>query len=270
MRSMVKVVILAMVLASFGVSAGASSGQTAEPPAEVWRPAPGVSWQWQLGGSKVDTSYNADVYDIDGFDNSKATVDRLHGRGSRVVCYVSVGSWENWRPDKGRFPKKVLGNKYYGWPGEKWLDIRRIDLIGPIMESRIDMCAAKGFDAIEPDNMDGYTNKTGFPLTYTDQLRYNRWLADEAHERGLSIAMKNDEAQVEDLLPYYDFAITEDCFDGRWCGKMSPFVEQNKAVLAAEYTDTGITRQKFCPRAEDLGFNAMLKKRNLGPWRRAC
>lgn len=265
-----KVVILAMALASLAVIAGACSSRPVARTAEIWRPAPGVSWQWQLAGGKVDTSYGVDVYDIDGFDNGKATVDRLHADGSRVVCYISVGSWENWRPDKGRFPKKVLGNKYDGWPGERWLDIRRIDLIGPIMESRMDMCAAKGFDAVEPDNMDGYTNKTSFPLTYRDQLRYNRWLADEAHERDLSIAMKNHEAQVEDLLPHYDFAITEDCFDGRWCGTMKPFVRGGKAVLATEYTDTGATRKKFCPEAEKLGLDAMLKKRNLGPWRRAC
>lgn len=120
------------------------------------------------------------------------------------------------------------------------------------MESRMDMCAAKGFDAIESDNMDGYANKIGFPLTYADQLHYNKWLANEAHERRLSIAMKNNEARVRDLLPYYDFAITEDCFDGQWCGKLSPFVEQDKAVLAAKYTDTGMTRQKFCPKAGTL------------------
>ena len=132
----------------------------------------------------------------------------------------------------------------------------------------MDMCAAKGFDAIESDNMDGYANKIGFPLTYADQLHYNKWLANEAHERRLSIAMKNNEARVRDLLPYYDFAITEDCFDGQWCGKLSPFVEQDKAVLAAEYTDTGMTRQKFCPKAGTLGFDAILKKRNLGPWPR--
>ena len=270
MKSIAKVMVLATALACFGISASSSSARTMEASSEIWRPALGVTWQWQLGGGKLDASFGVDVYDIDGFDNSKAIVDRLHGKGSRAVCYVSVGSWENWRPDKGQFPNSVLGNKYYGWPGEKWLDIRRIDLLGPIMQSRMDMCAAKGFDAIEPDNMDGYANKTGFPLTYADQLRYNKWLADEAHQRGLSIAMKNNEAQVKDLLPYYDFAITEDCFDGRWCGKMSPFVEQGKAVLAAEYTDTGMTKRRFCPKAGTLNFDAILKKRNLGPWRRAC
>ena len=73
---------------------------------------------------------------------------------------MSVGSWENWRPDKGRFPKRVLGRNCYGWPGEKWLGIRDLDALAPIMESRMDVYAEKGFDAVEPDNMDGAT-RTG-------------------------------------------------------------------------------------------------------------
>ena len=132
------------------------------------------------------------------------------------------------------------------------------------------MCKQKGFDAIEPDNMDGYTNRTGFKLTAADQLRYNRWLARAAHERGLAIAMKNDDGQVNALVSDYDFAITEDCFDQGWCNRMSPFVEQGKAVLAAEYTDIGARLSKFCPKARNLGFDAILKKRNLGAWRRSC
>ena len=235
----------------------------------MWQPTPGTSWQWQLS-SQVDTPLDVDAYDVDGFDTSARTVEKLHANGSRAICYISVGSWENWRPDKYKFPKKVLGNNYYGWPGEKWLDIRRLSVLAPIMGARMDMCKQKGFDAIEPDNMDGYTNRTGFKLTAADQLRYNRWLARAAHERGLAIAMKNDQDQVSALVSDYDFAITEDCFDQGWCNRMSPFVQQGKAVLAAEYTDTGASLGKFCPRARNLDFDAILKKRNLGAWRRSC
>ena len=82
--------------------------------------------------------------------------------------------------------------------------------------------------------------------------------------------MKNDPDQVRDLVELYDFAITEDCFEGSWCGEMSPFVDQNKAVLAAEYTDTGARPSRFRPEAEALGFDAIFKKRNLGARRRSC
>jgi hypothetical protein len=138
------------------------------------------------------------------------------------------------------------------------------------MGARMDVCKEKGFDAVEPDNMDGYQNRTGFRITYAQQLRYNTFLAEAAHERGLAIAMKNDPDQVEDLVDLYDFAITENCFEWNWCSEMSPFIGQNKAVLAAEYTDTGARPSRFCPKAETLQFDAILKKRNLGAWRRSC
>jgi hypothetical protein len=194
----------------------------------------------------------------------------LHARGRKVVCYISVGSWEEWRPDADQFPPAVIGNDYEGWPGEKWLDIRQIDQLAPIMRARLDACRAKGFDGIEPDNIDGYTNDTGFPLTAQHQLTYNIWLANEAHERGLSIGLKNDPDQVVELLPYFDWALTEDCFDQGWCDQLTPFVNAGKAVFAAEYTDTGMTTAQFCPQANALNFNGILKHRDLDAWRQAC
>jgi hypothetical protein len=239
-------------------------------PAQLWQPAPGTTWQWQLGDLPVDQSYDVAMYDIDLFDNDAGVVAALHAAGRRVVCYLSAGSREDWRPDAGQFPAEVQGNDYEGWPGEKWLDIRRIDLLAPIMRARLDQCRAKGFDAVEPDNIDGYTNDTGFPLTYQDQLVYNRWLAVEAHRRGLSIGLKNDPEQVTDLLAYFDWALTEDCFADDWCADIAPFIAAGKAVFTAEYTDTGITLADFCPPAAVLGLSAILKHRDLDAWRQGC
>ena len=254
-----------IILLLGGVSASARTSSSG-----IWHPAPGTSWQWQLSGNRINTSFNVDAYDIDGFESNARTVRALHAKGSKAVCYVDVGSWESWRPDANKFPKRVIGDKYGGWKGERWLDIRRIKALAPIMRARLDMCKRKGFDAVEPDNIEGYTNKTGFRLTYKDQLRYNKWLAREAHARSLSIGLKNDPDQVRALLPYYDWALTEDCFKQGWCPQMRPFVRQGKAVLVAEYTDTGMTRRKFCARADRLKFDAILKKRDLGVWRRGC
>jgi endo-alpha-1,4-polygalactosaminidase (GH114 family) len=200
-------------------------------------------------------------------------VAALRAQGRMVICYISVGSWEDWRPDAADFPSSVLGNDYQGWPGEKWLDVRQIDLLAPIMRTRFDQCQAKGFDGIEPDNIDGYTNNTGFPLSYQDQLNYNIWLVNEAHARGLSIGLKNDDEQASDLLPYFDWAMTEDCFADDWCSEMMPFTSSGKAVFAAEYTDM-MTENKFldivCPQAQALQFSAILKNRDLDAWRQAC
>ena len=242
-------------------------------PENWWHPPIGTNWQWQLSGLPVDLSFDVDMYDIDLFDNEAGSVAALHALGREVICYVSVGSWEDWRPDAGQFPASVLGNDYEGWPGEKWLDIRQIDLLTPIMRARLDRCKAKGFDGVEPDNMDGYANDTGFPLTYQDQLDYNLWLTQEAHARGLSIGLKNDDGQVADLLPYFDWALTEDCFAQGWCDEVVPIIAAGKAVFAAEYTDEWSVNQflsQVCPQADTLGFSVVLKNRDLDAQRRAC
>jgi endo-alpha-1,4-polygalactosaminidase (GH114 family) len=234
-----------------------------------WQPAVNATWQWQLE-EPIDQSFDVDVYDIDLFDSDASVVAALHAQGRNVICYISVGSWEGWRSDKDQLPPEVIGKNYGGWPGEKWLDIRQIDLLAPIMRARFDECKAKGFDGVEPDSIDSYTNNTGFPLTYEDQLDYNIWLANEAHARGLSIGLKNDSNQVTDLLPYFDWALTEDCFDQGWCEEMLPFIAAGKPVFAAEYADTGMTLDQFCPQAKEMNFSAILKNRDLDAWREAC
>jgi hypothetical protein len=233
-----------------------------------WRPSHGLTWQWQLTGD-LDLTVDAQVYDIDLYE-SRENIQALHDLGRKLICYISVGSWEDWRPDADQFPPEVLGRDYEGWPGEKWLDIRRIDLLAPIMRARLDLCAAKGFDAVEPDNIDIHTNRTGFPLTYADQLAYARWLAKEAHQRGLAIGLKNAPDQVKDLVDLYDFAITEDCFYYDWCDQMSPFIQADKPVFAAEYTDLDGDFEAYCRRSQALGFSTILKNRDLDEFREVC
>jgi hypothetical protein len=235
-----------------------------------WHPVPGLTWQWQLSDPPVDTRVDAQVYDIDLFDNDAAVVKALHDPGRKVICYISVGSREDWRPDAGQFPPEVLGKDYTGWPGEKWLDVRRIDLLAPIMLARLDLCKAKGFDAVEPDNLEIFDNDTGFPITYADQLAYARWLADEAHVRGLAIGLKNAADMVADSLPFFDFAITEDCFQQGWCDQMLPFSAVGKPVFAAEYTDTGVDFKAACTWGREHNFSFIQKNRILTAFRRTC
>lgn len=234
-----------------------------------WQPAIHTTWQWQLD-QPVDISFDVDMYDVDLFETDANVVAALQKQGRKVVCYVSVGSWEEWRPDADQFPDEVIGNRYEGWPGERWLDIRRLELLAPILQARLDLCQAKGFDGVEPDNMDGYTNDTGFPLTYQDQLTFNLWLAAAAHARGLSIGQKNAPEQTADLLSIFDWALTEDCFAEEWCEAMQPYIMAGKPVFAAEYTDMGITLDDFCPQARESGFSAILKERDLGTWWMEC
>ena len=97
-----------------------------------------------------------------------------------MICYIDVGTAENWRADYSSFPASVLGNSN-GWPGEKWLDIRQLSVLEPIITARFAMCKTKGFDAVEPDNVDGYENDSGFPLSARQQLTYDEWVAGEVH-----------------------------------------------------------------------------------------
>lgn len=246
-------------------------GPAATPgPAGWWQPPVAQTWQWQLSDLPVDRSLTVDMYDIDLFDNEAEVVAALQAQGSRVVCYISVGSWEDWRPDADQFPPEVIGAAYEGWPGEHWLDIRQIDLLAPVLGARLDLCAAKGFDGVEPDNIDGYTNATGFPLTAADQLAFNRWLAAEAHARGLSIGLKNDPEQAADLLPHFDWALTEDCLAEGWCADLQPFVAAGKPMFAAEYTDNDVSEAQLCAAAEAMEFAVILKNRELDAWRAGC
>jgi hypothetical protein len=138
------------------------------------------------------------------------------------------------------------------------------------MLQRIQLCKSKGFDGLEPDNIDGFTNDTGFELTGNDQLRYNMWLADEAHRLGLSIGLKNDPEQVSDLQEYFDWALVEDCFWEGWCDDLKPFLDSGKAVFAAEYTDTGVRLEEICDQAKEAGINVILKKRELDNYLETC
>ena len=222
----------------------------------------GLTWQWQIGNNDIDTSINANVYDIDLYVE-QSIIDELHAKGRRVIGYMSVGSWEDWRPDKDQFPPEVLGKDYEGWKGEKWLDIRQMDKLAPILLARLDLCKAKGFDAVEPDNMEIHTNDTGFPLTYDDQLKFALWLADESHKRGLAIGIKNAADQVKDLVGHFDFAITEDAFFYGWAEKMNPLIESGKPVFAAEYTDLGGDFASYCRRSQQLTPTLLPKEREL-------
>ncbi|HEX2316598.1 MAG TPA: endo alpha-1,4 polygalactosaminidase [Thermomonospora sp.] len=234
--------------------------------ASWWRPKPRLTWQWQLTG-RVDTSVRAQVFDVDLFETPKSTVTELHRKGRRVICYTAIGSAETWRPDYHRFPRHVLGKKVQGWEDERWVDIRRLDVLRPIWAARLDQCRRKGFDGVEPDWMDGYLHDTGFPLTAAHQLAFNRMLARMAHERGLAIGLKNDLPQIPQLVGIMDFAVNEQCAQYRECHLLTPFVRAGKPVFHAEYQ---LPLRRFCPQSRRLGLSSIRKHVDLPAARQAC
>lgn len=237
------------------------------PNAGWWRPTKGMTWQWQLDGGPIDMSVDAEVFDVDLFSTPASTVAELHQQGRRVICYLSAGSWEPYRPDAGAFPADVQGGAVEGWEDERWLDIRRLDLLLPVMAERFDLCAEKGFDGIEPDWMDSFQQDTGFDISAEDQLVFNRALADMAHSRGLAIGLKNDLDQVAELAGVFDFAVVEQCAEFGECHMLQPFLDQNKPVFHAEY-DLAVS--DFCAESRRLGLSSIRKRLELDPWRETC
>ncbi|MGC4118301.1 MAG: endo alpha-1,4 polygalactosaminidase [Myxococcales bacterium] len=236
--------------------------------ASLWKPAPGTSWQWQLQGT-IDTSFDVAMYDVDLFETPQATIDALHAAGRTVICYFSAGSYEDFRSDKGDFPAPVIGKAMDGWAGESWLDVSNAAL-QPVMKARLDLAAQKRCDGVEPDNMDGYQNDTGFSLTAADQLAYNRFIASEAHARGLSVGLKNDIDQLDDLVADFDWALNEECVKYDECeGYTTSFIAANKAVFHVEY-GTASLADAVCPKTQPLRFSTLIKKLGLDAWRVAC
>ncbi len=238
--------------------------QTA-PPQEIVTP-PNGSWQIQYTG-EINTTPDFDIYNLDLFDTIPSAIMDLHRRNIFVMCYFSAGSFEDWRPDSKAFPKEILGKDYEGWPGEKWLDIRKLDLLTPIMSARLDLAAKKGCDGVDPDNVNSFANDTGFPLAYEDQIKYNIWLAEAAHARGLSIGLKNDTEQIPDLLPYFDWQLHEECFQYDECALLLPFIEAGKPVFNIEYT---LPTDDFCSQSNELGINSIHKNLELNEYIETC
>lgn len=244
--------------------AASPTPNTTRPAATVRGPAQGASWQIQYTGTL--SIAGASIVDVDGAEATKATVDAIHAAGGYAICYFNAGGWEDWRADATAYPDAVRGRGLDDWPGERWLDVRRLDVLMPIIGARMDDCAAKGFDAVDPDNIDGWQNQTGFALTEKDAIAFVEAMASEAHRRGLAIGLKNAVELVPAVAGKVDFAVNEECVAYDECDAYSPMLAQGKAVLHVEY-EGSLT--SVCA-ARPAAFSTVLKDRDLGPARRAC
>ena len=105
-----------------------------------------------------DTTLDVQVFDFDLFDNTVETISALHSKGLKVICYFSAGSYEDGRPDQGKFNKTTdLGKPLDGWPGEWWLNLKS-DNVRDVMLDRLDLAVEKECDGVDPDNVDAYVS----------------------------------------------------------------------------------------------------------------
>lgn len=235
-----------------------------------YRPDVTATWQWQLqpggGSDQINTSYDVDVYDIDLFDVDTSTIAALQAAGHHVICYFSAGSYESFRADASEFVASDYGNNLQGYNDEWWVDVRSSN-VHRIMRARLDLAVNKGCDGVEPDNVDGYQNNPGLPFTATDQLAYNRFIANEAHMRGLSVGLKNDLDQIDDLVAYFDFAVNEQCHEYDECDTLTPFIAAGKPVFNAEYASQYVNNQTaraaMCALSAELELQTLVLPVNL-------
>ncbi|KAJ3050720.1 hypothetical protein HK097_008269 [Rhizophlyctis rosea] len=256
----------------------AEPNPTYAPPAagSWWKPAAyPITWQIQYPGTlnldKIQsavTSNKLSVMNVDLFDITASQVSKMHSMGVKVVCYFSAGSYEDWRPDVKDFPSDIRAASYDGWEGEWWLDLKGWEsanggdsVLKSIMGKRIKMAKDKKCDAVDPDNVDSYTNNVG--NTAAQQLNYNKWLAATAHSHGLAISLKNDPGQIKELLPHFDFAVTEECVEDNMCEEWNPFVAANKPVFAISYSGS-------CGKLNGLKQNGLLKNLDLDEQAKDC
>lgn len=261
MRPTRLLVIAALAAATLATTAAA--GAQGSP---MDRPLPGDGFHIQFVGP-LEVPSGVRVVEVDGEDTDAEQIARLTDGGYLVACYMSAGSWEDWRSDAGAFPAPTLGLPLDGWPGEHWLDVRSPAVLD-LMRARIAQLAAKGCRAVEFDNVDGYANRTGFALKRADQVRFNRALARAARDIGLSPGLKNAVALVPALVSSFDWALNEECATYRECSSYAPFTRAGKPVFVLEYGDVPYAR--VCRVAARYGLTAQVKHLNLDAYARRC
>ncbi|KAE8349035.1 glycoside hydrolase superfamily [Aspergillus coremiiformis] len=244
-----------------------------------WQPAVATKWQIELLYALNDTSVDADIYDIDLFNNEKSVIDNLHSQNRKVICYFSAGSYENWRPDKDQFKDSDLGKTMDGWPDEKWLNLNS-ENVRKIMTSRLDMAAKKNCDGVDPDNVDGYDNDNGLDLKKADSINFMLWLANEAHARNMSIGLKNAGAIIPAVIDNMQWSVNEQCAQFQECDTYAAFIDKNKPVFHIEYPKGDETNNnvmvassevnKACDFSGSPKFSTVIKNMNLDNWIQTC
>lgn len=268
----------------------AQQSQRCEAGAPRWQPRGKVSWtidysaDLAASGAKAPQrdAYVVPLHVVEGFAAAATSgaanpVDDIAcKRNGKLVCYTNCGAWEegHWNeaildPVRG----EMLGKAMDGYPKERWLDIRRLDVMRKLIGDKFTAARRMGCDALLCDNTEAWITgtdgkdgaaitayrergiaavkelaarnvaaRTGFEISYDDQVRFNRMLAEEAHAQCLSIGLINDVFQIAELAGDFDFALNEQCHHCGWCDLYAPFAAAGKPVLHLEFRDN----EGFC------------------------
>ena len=260
-------------------------------------PAPGSANIW-------DTDLFQDSNVAGGVPSGASpVVQAIHAAGHYSICYVECGAQQTGFPDAASFASADYTNgsnaattQMQGYANEHWFNIRGFlhwsssapttfpsdglstsaadamaaaDIAAGLAK-RFAWCKLEGHDAVEPDDLDGYTNASqtgaaggGWGLTQAQAAGFERWIAYQTHADGLAVFQKNDSANASVNEPMYDGVITEECnyYDDPCSGSggdWDAFLAAGKPVLNAEYTSDGETTAKFCQADETAGITGAL------------
>lgn len=236
---------------------------------------------------------NIPIFDVDLFYTNKSAIDTLQTQGKKVICYFSAGSSEDWRPDYVDFPIADKGPCLNGWAGERYLNIRTEGVFN-VMQKRIQLAAEKGCDAIDPDNVDGFSNENSFSLTASDAITYVRKLANYAHSLGMGMGLKNSQTLLPSVMDVIQFAVNEECaIASGECDPYLDLIEAGKPVFHIEYAtkytikdgkavissegaqelDSESLKKKLCLKSQpqfSKTFSTAIKILNLNGWVLYC
>jgi hypothetical protein len=261
-------------------------------------PQPGSAHIWDTdlfydSNASYNDSHGNPVLNIP--TGASPVVQAIHAAGHYSICYVEAGSYQLGFPDNANFKPADYGNKakryrMQGYPTQWWFDVRGFKnyvagnnstLTGAApdiaagLNKRFQWCKLEGQDALEPDDLDGYTNKSatgaaggGWGLTQAQDAGFERWIAYTAHADGLAVFQKNDTANAPADQPLFDGVITEECnYYQDPCagsgGDWNSYLSAHKPVLNAEYIEDGETTSQFCPADHAAGIYGALFTNNL-------
>ncbi|MDR7276870.1 endo alpha-1,4 polygalactosaminidase [Catenuloplanes atrovinosus] len=211
--------------------------------AGTWAPPPAnAGFDYQIGGAYAPPS-GVTVVSRDSEVSPAA--------GIYNICYINAfqaqPGAESWW--KSNHPDLLLRDKNGELVVDEDWDELMLDFSTPakrtalttIVGGWIDRCAAKGFKAIEPDNLDSYTRSNGL-LTQAQAVEYAASLSAYAHGKGLAVGQKNlaELSTAAAKKAGFDFAVAEECAVWNECGAYTATYGNN--VIVIEYTQSGFTK----------------------------
>ncbi len=246
-------------------SSTSNSGTSSQTNSSNKYPSVKSSFQYQLSGSLKN--YSVNVVFIDLFETSSSQITSLKNQGKKVFCYFSAGTSESWREDYNRIPNSIKGNSLEDWPGERWLNTKDSATLN-LAKSRLDKAVSKKCDGVDPDNVDGYDNDTGFSISKNDSKSFLQKLANEAHNRGLLIGLKNSAEIASSLSGTMDWVVAEECFKYGECGSYASFISKNKPVFIVEYSTS--KKSEWCSSAKSQSMSLIFSNYDLNGSMSTC